>query len=81
MGEWQPIETAPRLDHILIYLPNNSQPVMEAWWTSPYEGALASQCSWQTMRGIVLSADVHKAPDGTPLGATHWMPLPKPPSP
>lgn len=80
MSDWQPIETAPRqFGHLLIYIPDSLQPVREAWWKMPYEGARPEQCSWETMRGTCLSADVHRALDGTPLGATHWMHLPDPP--
>lgn len=83
MMDWQPIETAPRDRNILIYTPPiwpGQTGVKEAWWKSPYEGAPMSQCSWETMTGTNLSADVHEALDGTPLGATHWMPLPPPPA-
>jgi len=79
MSPWQPIETAPRDSrHLLVYYPrpeSDRQTVMEAWWAIPYEAAPAEKGWWQTMGGVLLSADLH---DG--LGATHWMPLPDPPA-
>lgn len=71
---WQAIESAPRNStHILVFYPreDDRQQVMEAWWAIPYEGAPVEKGWWQTMGGVLLSADVH---DG--LGATLWMPLP-----
>jgi len=76
---WQPIETAPRdATRILIYCPAASPPareVFEAWWRSPWDGAPLKQCWWcYDGNKTMLSADVHG------VGATHWMPLPDPPS-
>lgn len=81
-GQWRPITTAPRdpPDRILIYCPEASRKVREAWWAIPYEGAPTDRGWWQTMDGVVLSADVHRTLQGAWLGATHWMPLPDPPS-
>jgi hypothetical protein len=78
---WRAIETAPR-DSSRVLIAFKSQlltdhvRVHEAWWRMPYEAAPLDQCAWQTMDGMVLSADVHGG-----LGATHWMPLPTPPQP
>lgn len=78
---WQPIDTLkpedrPRQGRVLIYCADSSRPVKEAWWSMPYENAPPEQCCWQTMDGAVLSADIHKSPQGRPLGATDWMPMP-----
>jgi len=80
--EWKPIETAPRDRNILVYFRDgwDNDRVQEAWWKMPYDGAPAVQCAWETMKGTLLSADVHFNSDGQPLGATHWMPLPEPPA-
>lgn len=84
MSEWKPIATAPRDRNILICVPgydDYDQRVREAWWKSPWDGAPMKQCAWETMKGTVLSSDVHATSDGKPLGATHWQPLPEPPTP
>lgn len=82
---WQDISTAPRDRNILVYFRDGwgQDRVQEAWWKSPYEGAPLERCSWETMKGTLLSADVHRTMDAEkrPLGATHWRPLPKPPTP
>lgn len=84
MREWQPIETAPRdSSRILVGYFNweGRWVVHEAWWRMPYESAPAKSCWWcHDGDSTLLSADVHSAPDGKKLGATHWMPLPSPPS-
>lgn len=82
-AKWQPIETAPRkADRILVFYVDawNTSRVKEAWWSIPYDGAPDERGWWQTMEGVLLSADLHKASDGRPLGATHWRPLPGPPA-
>jgi hypothetical protein len=81
---WQPIETAPRdSTHVLLFRPSRDDParqtVMEGWWSIPYEAAPREKGWWQTMGGVMLSADVHLTSDGLALGATHWAPLPPPP--
>jgi len=71
---WLPIETAPKdSSRILIYTPRSSRKVQEAWWAIQYEGALSGY--WSTPHG----------PQGRgytilPEAATHWQPLPPPPS-
>ena len=85
---WQPIETAPRnSSRILIYCPSDfpdahaARTVFEAWWRLPYEGAPPDQCWWcYDGNSTMLSADVHRTLKGAPIGATHWMPLPDPPT-
>jgi len=67
LKEWQPIETAPKIEHedILVYRPNatRSPKVGVDYWSSRYT---AKPC-WARSR-----------PAEQP---THWMPLPAPPEP
>jgi hypothetical protein len=82
MSDWQPIETAPRdSSRILVFYRkwDGTPVVCEAWWAIQYESAPNARGWWQTMSGLLLSADVHFGPKQNPLGATHWMPLPEPP--
>jgi hypothetical protein len=76
---WQPIETAPRLDRILVgYLNYEGRWIThEAWWRMPYESARKKDCWWcYDGDKTLLSSDVHTGPGGKKLGATHWQPLP-----
>ncbi len=64
MGEWLPIETAPRNGTtILLYDP--------IWTTYPWRQYVSAR--WIAAKGRFESADYHHAT------ATHWMPLPEPP--
>jgi hypothetical protein len=78
MSQWQPIETAPKdASRILIHLPADPRTgreakTCEAWWALEYEDGPGH---WQTPHG----------PGGRgytilPEAATHWMPLPAPPT-
>jgi hypothetical protein len=81
---WQPIETAPRDSRRIIVGYYNYEGVWrahEAWWRMPYESAPRKDCWWcHDGNSTLLSADVHTSPEGKKLGATHWQPLPAPPS-
>jgi hypothetical protein len=80
MADWKPISTAPRhAERVLIYCPTSNHKVREAWWSIPYEGAPDERGWWQTMDGVVLSADLHFNKN-VALGATMWQPLPDPPT-
>jgi hypothetical protein len=79
--EWSPIETAPRDSRKVLVAwktdrMDSGWEVREAWWRLPYEGAFSKECYWCTgENGMLLDASIHG------LGASHWMPLPQPPSP
>jgi hypothetical protein len=69
MREWQPIETAPKDESVLGYLPGwgieigaiNSDDEDDVYWVdNPEDGFLYP---------------------GEPFFPTHWMPLPSPPAP
>ena len=77
--QWQPIETAPRNSSPVLVANKNScgeWRVRSAWWRLPYEGAPMDRCSWcyGSANEILLDKSVHG------IGATHWMPLPEPPT-
>lgn len=75
MPQWQPIETAPKDRDILL---------LESGRT-PHEG------KWLTRAGLQYTWKNYIPPDGWywagyaekpvgPINATHWMPLPEPPT-
>ena len=77
--QWRPIETAPRNSSPVLVANKNScgeWRVRSAWWRLPYEGAPMDRCSWcyGSANEILLDKSVHG------IGATHWMPLPEPPT-
>ena len=64
MGEWQPIETAPKDGTVvLIY--------------SPADGVMSSHLHWGNWQGMVWRSVGHV--DFERSKPTHWMPLPAPP--
>lgn len=66
VSQWQPIETAPRNgDIILIYTKDGT--ISTAFW---------SDSVWLDKAGFISEEN---RSDTITLGATHWMPLPKPP--
>lgn len=72
MSGWQPIETGPR-DETLILLWAWGEYKLGFWGISPdpykFEGWTTG---WRTVSGYDVGFD--------PIGdATHWMPLPEPP--
>ena len=76
MSEWQPIETAPKDERILLYRPS-SYP-----WASVVFGKFDSDRYAKKPRpywshDLERIAGVKDARDAPP---THWQPLPAPPS-
>jgi len=68
MGEWQPIETAPKDKAIWVsgIAPRFGRFVCEAKWVED---------QWRIFHP---DDDAYTVPTG---GLTHWMPLPEPPKP
>lgn len=72
--EWQPIETAPKDKSILLANASNGYMVCGAWATSIDTGESAWRIgsSWEDDEHVCLILK-----EGV---ATHWMPLPEPPT-
>lgn len=76
--KWQPIETAPKDELILI---TDGVDVAPGWWTGEikYPWAFIDDTRWdagecEDEKGLI-------APNGYPEKyITHWMPLPEPPT-
>ena len=72
MGNWQPIETAPKDEtEILVHCIN---------YEGESEGCYVArffQNEWRTIANIRLNCDDVDISDS--VYPTHWMPLPKPP--
>lgn len=71
---WQPIETAPRDGTwVLVYEPREYEPRVHVahWGTPEWHGGPST---WVTM-ALGPNPDTYNADD-----ASHWMPLPPPPS-
>lgn len=68
MTEWQPIETAPKIegDRLLVAWPNRQAWVTIGFWSDEYHG-LKAWADDMTENPFVPQP-------------THWMPLPAPPS-
>lgn len=66
-NEWQPIETAPKTagQRILLYFP------------AVYSHSMIEIMVSQTVGSEEI---IWQSDDGTKYNATHWMPLPKPPT-
>lgn len=74
MGEWQPIETAPRDGtRILLFCPPDHMGV-NAWFTFPEPDTDTGE----DMSGFYECAECF---DAATTRATHWMPLPPRPMP
>ena len=73
MGDWQPIETAPK-DGSLVMLVLETGVVIPGWWDEDC-------CRWSNNMQPGWYAYIHNWGMGlTRLRlATHWMPLPPPP--
>jgi len=74
MSDWQPIETAPKDIHIILFRPNAPkwQQVAEGKWDGQEHHKFPRpywSCPW---RISYIEGDRKNPP-------THWMPLPKPP--
>ena len=65
MTEWQPIITAPRDKHILLFIPHSGWGVVRGSFRM---NQLFGE-TWDFEDGHFIAID----------GATHWMPLPEPP--
>lgn len=64
MGEWQPIETAPFMETVLVWGPG---------WRCGFPGKRYGEY------GAVMIDTCELEAKGRPEYATHWMPLPEPP--
>lgn len=68
---WQPIETAPKNESVLIYIPN-----AEHYGVGVYRGMLVDMGTgphWSA-NAVAMGRDL-----GRDTMPTHWMPLPVPP--
>jgi hypothetical protein len=65
-NEWQPIETAPKNEEFWVYGKIDGKPKMSVGWISQ-----------ENKKTIWVNDDYGVAEEIT---ATHWMPLPKPPT-
>ncbi len=63
--KWQPIETAPKDQHILEYRPTSYHPIGISSWTKTARGLQF----WARWSGETQVWNIENAP-------THWMPLP-----
>lgn len=66
--QWQPIETAPRDETILIWPVSYGRPAPARWWDSTERGGY-----WDVAHMNVATCKR--------LAPTHWRPLPAPPAP
>jgi hypothetical protein len=76
MAEWQPIETAPRDEtEILLYCPKHyfGGGVYVGWWRGGGDGYWVAPGQYMDWNDSNVGA--------YSTSATHWMPLPNPPSP
>lgn len=66
--QWQPIETAPDKESVLVFIPNT-----EHYGPGIYRGLKGTFGQWMT-NAVAMGRDC-----GTRSQPTHWMPLPSPP--
>lgn len=76
MAEWQPIDTAPVNQSVLVYIPS---PVAEHYGPGIYRAILVDtrpdlRAPYWTTTALHTGRDV-----GNGEQPTHWMPLPDPP--
>jgi len=72
--EWQPIETAPVNESVLIFIPS---PIAEHYGPAIYRGLqveILNRRVWK-VTGLHFGSDC-----GTSNHPSHWMPLPDPPT-
>ena len=87
MGEWQPIETAPKdgteIDIWAVQysvgagklITGDGHRISNAWWGEPYYG---DERKWE--KQLVRRDGAWTEPvEYTGFSVTHWMPLPEPP--
>ena len=65
MSEWKPIDTAPHGELVLLWVPATQRTIAEME---------VGAASWGWRSGGISNMSYHGR-------ATHWMPLPAPPSP
>ena len=75
MGEWQPIETAPRDVDILVWSERYYDRPVTAQWDDRYGWSP----SWDDSLVIEYMSDFGTEYKALPVRPTHWMPLPEPP--
>lgn len=68
MSEWQPIETAPKDDWVIVYLPWVNE-VRQARYNYSHRGSIG----WKICFGSQHPTTIYSTP-------SHWMPLPRPPA-
>lgn len=66
--DWQPIETAPKLKYVLVYVHGGVQDVFIAAYKSKRSGTYLKN-AWFPLSG-----------GSTAIFPTHWMPLPSAPT-
>ena len=74
MAEWQPIETAPASESVLIFIPNL---LAEHYGPAIYRGLCVN--SYRGDRVWKVSGLHSGRACGADYWPTHWMPLPDPP--
>lgn len=74
LREWQPIETAPLDQSVLIFIPS---PVAEHYGPAIYRGLCVENMNHER---VWKTSALHSGRDcGANYWPTHWMPLPEPP--
>lgn len=76
MGEWQPIETAPRDTNVLLFRPQCRDDkyggVCLARYMTGRKGGGLVRVGWRVFHEPYYVSEIADSP-------THWMPLPEPP--
>lgn len=78
MGEWQPIETAPKdgKDVLAMYMYIDTQIVHNAFYASEAQGWDAEDVGWWSYE----HSEVSRIKLDDWMAPTHWMPLPPNPA-
>lgn len=77
MGEWRPIESAPKDGTPILVGRVGSRFVQKAWWnTDPQVWERDIAACWSVFTPEDYYYSVHLLDDDEP---THWQPLPTPP--
>jgi hypothetical protein len=84
MGEWQPIETAPRDGTEIIGIfhrqyDEDSPPTTYGPWTVAWDGR-KWRSSWDGSEVVEYQDDFGIQYKGPDIAPTHWAPMPLPPS-
>jgi hypothetical protein len=84
MAEWQQIETAPENTDILTWSSYNTDEPFSVdrfrWLEEIVEEVQSEKCNSEGRRRIIQERTVRSREWSRAWGATHWMPLPKPPA-